>query len=87
MKTSYKNMNHKMVGQSDLYGDIKKTPEMSVSISKFDMSNNIGIPLFASPTLVTSDLYAQKGFLSSAGFKVTNPALLTYGTITGTYFG
>jgi len=45
------------------------------------------IPLFASPTLVTSDLYAQKGFLSSAGFKVTNPALLTYGTITGTYFG
>lgn len=45
------------------------------------------IPLFATPTLVTSDLMAQKGFLSSAGFKVTNPALFTVGTITGTYFG
>ena len=44
------------------------------------------IPLFASPTLVTSDLYAQKGFLSSAGFKVINPALFTYGDIEGDYF-
>ncbi len=45
------------------------------------------IPLFATPTLVTSDLYAQKGFLSSAGFKVINPGLYSLGTITGTYFG
>ena len=45
------------------------------------------IPLFATPTLVTADLYAQKGFLSSAGFKVINPALFTLGTISGTYFG
>lgn len=41
------------------------------------------IPLFATPTLITSDLYAQKGFLSSAGFKVVNPGLFTKGTITG----
>ena len=44
------------------------------------------IPLFTTPTLVTSDLMAQKGFLSSAGFKVTNPAMFTLGTISGTYF-
>lgn len=40
------------------------------------------IPLFATPTLVTSDLFAQKGFLSAAGFKVINPGLFTYGSIT-----
>ena len=40
------------------------------------------IPLFATPTLVTSDLFAQKGFLSSAGFKVINAGMYTYGTIT-----
>lgn len=41
------------------------------------------IPLFATPTLVTSDLKAQKGFMSSAGFKVINPGLYTYGTVSG----
>ena len=41
------------------------------------------IPLFASPTLVTSDLIAQKGFLSSAGFKVINNGLFCKGAITG----
>jgi len=41
------------------------------------------IPLFATPTLVTSDLFAQKGFLSAAGFKVINAGMYTYGTITG----
>jgi hypothetical protein len=41
------------------------------------------IPLFATPTLITSDLYAQKGFLSSAGFKVTQPGMYCKGTITG----
>jgi len=41
------------------------------------------IPLFATPTLITSDLQAQKGFLSSAGFKVVNPGLFTKGTISG----
>jgi hypothetical protein len=44
------------------------------------------IPLFTSPTLVTDDLIAQKGFLAAAGFKIINAGLYTYGTITGTYF-
>ncbi len=39
------------------------------------------IPLFSTPTLVTSDLMAQKGFMSSAGFKVTNPGMFTYGDV------
>ena len=39
------------------------------------------IPLFATPTLVTADLKAQKGFLSSAGYKVVNPGMFCYGTI------
>ena len=41
------------------------------------------IPLFSTPTLVTSDLVAQKGFMSSAGYKVINPGLFAYSTITG----
>lgn len=41
------------------------------------------IPLFSTPTLVTSDLQAQKGFLSAVGFKVINPGLFTYGDVTG----
>lgn len=40
------------------------------------------IPLFASPTITTSDLMSQKGFLSSAAFKVTNPGMFTSGSIT-----
>lgn len=40
------------------------------------------IPLFASPTLITSDLIAQKGFLSSAGFKVVNAGMFSSGSIT-----
>ena len=39
------------------------------------------IPLFSTPTLLTSDLFAQKGFMSSAGFKVINAGLFTYGDI------
>jgi len=39
------------------------------------------IPLFTTPTLITSDLTAQKGFLSSAGFKVINPGLFCKGQI------
>jgi hypothetical protein len=39
------------------------------------------IPLFATPTLVTADLKAQKGFLSSAGYKIVNPGMFAYGTI------
>jgi len=39
------------------------------------------IPLFATPTLITSDLVSQKGFLSSAGFKVINAGMFTQGTI------
>lgn len=39
------------------------------------------IPLMATPTLVTSDLVSQKGFLSSAGFKVINPGLFCQGQI------
>jgi len=41
------------------------------------------IPLFATPTLITSDLKTQKGFLSAAGFKVINPGLYTYGDVSG----
>lgn len=40
------------------------------------------IPLFTTPTLITSDLMAQKGFLSSAGFKVVNAGLFCEGLIT-----
>jgi len=39
------------------------------------------IPLFTTPTLITADLIAQKGFLSSAGFKVVNAGLFTKGNI------
>lgn len=39
------------------------------------------IPLFATPTLTTSDLMAQKGYLSAAGFKVINAGLFTTGKI------
>lgn len=39
------------------------------------------IPLFATPTLTTNDLMSQKGFLSSAAFKVVNAGLFTYGDI------
>lgn len=40
------------------------------------------IPLFATPTLTTSDLMNQKGFLSSAAFKRINDGLFCRGTIT-----
>ncbi len=40
------------------------------------------IPLFATPTLITSDLMAQKGFLSAAGFKVINAGMFNEGEIT-----
>lgn len=39
------------------------------------------IPLFATPTLMTSDLMSQKGFLSSAAFKRINDGLFCKGTI------
>ena len=39
------------------------------------------IPLFSTPTLVTADLKAQKGFLASAGYKVINSGFFTYGTV------
>jgi len=39
------------------------------------------IPLFSTPTLTTSDLMSQKGFLSSAAFKTVNAGLFTYGDI------
>ena len=39
------------------------------------------IPLFATPTLVTADLKAQKGFLASAGYKVVNAGMYTHGTM------
>jgi hypothetical protein len=40
------------------------------------------IPLFSTPTLVTADLKAQKGFLASAGYKVVNAGMYTTGAIT-----
>jgi len=39
------------------------------------------LPLFATPTLITSDLVSQKGFLSSAGFKVINAGMYCQGLI------
>jgi hypothetical protein len=41
------------------------------------------IPLFSTPTLITSDLEAQKGFLSASGFKTVNAGLFNYGDISG----
>jgi hypothetical protein len=41
------------------------------------------IPLFSTPTILTSDMKAQKGFMSSAGYKIINPGFYTKGTITG----
>jgi len=38
------------------------------------------IPLLTTPTLVTADLKAQKGFLASAGYKVVNNGMYTYGS-------
>ncbi len=40
------------------------------------------IPLYTTPTLVTSDLMAQKGFMSSAGFKIINPGMYCHGQVT-----
>ena len=40
------------------------------------------IPLFSTPTLVTADLKAQKGFLASAGYKVVNAGMYCHGAIT-----
>ena len=39
------------------------------------------IPLMTTPTLLTADLKAQKGFLSSAGFKLVNDGMYAYGDI------
>lgn len=39
------------------------------------------IPLFSTPTLITSDMNAQKGFLSAAGFKRVNDGFYTYGQV------
>jgi len=39
------------------------------------------IPLFATPTLTTSDLISQKGFMSSAAFKTINAGLFCAGAI------
>lgn len=41
------------------------------------------IPLMTTPTLLMANLKAQKGFLSSAGFKVVNPGMYGYGVVTG----
>jgi len=42
------------------------------------------IPLFTTSTLITAtDLKAQKGFLSSAAYKVINPGAFCHGTISG----
>ena len=41
------------------------------------------IPMFTTPTLITSDIMAQKGFMSSAAFKVVNPGMFCQGVISG----
>ena len=40
------------------------------------------IPLFSTPTLVTADLIAHKGFMSAAGFLVINNGMFCNGVIT-----
>lgn len=40
------------------------------------------IPLMTTPTITTSDLFSQKGFLSAAGFKTINNGMFTQGYIT-----
>ena len=72
----------KMVGQSELYSDIEKLAEMTSSPLVGSGSNKTDIPMFATPTLITSDLFAQKGFMSAAGFKIVNAGLFTEGDIT-----
>lgn len=74
-------VSNEIVVQSDLYSDVERQAEMTCPLTLVK-SNNNDIPLFATPTLVTADLKAQKGFLSSAGFKVINAGLFTYGDIT-----
>lgn len=39
------------------------------------------IPLFSTPTLVTSDLIAQKGFMSSVAFKTINAGMFCQGQV------
>jgi hypothetical protein len=41
------------------------------------------IPLTVTPTLTTSDLVSQKGFLASAAYKIINPGLFGTVTVTG----
>ena len=41
------------------------------------------IPLLSTPTITTSDLKSQKGFLSSQGFKIVNQGMFAYGNVTG----
>jgi hypothetical protein len=41
------------------------------------------IPLTVTPTLTTSDLVSQKGFLSSAAYKIVNPGLFGQISVTG----
>lgn len=41
------------------------------------------IPMFTTPTLVTSDIMAQKGFMSSAAFKVVNAGMFCQDVISG----
>jgi hypothetical protein len=41
------------------------------------------IPLLTTPTLVTADLKSQKGFLSSAAYKVINNGAFCAGTVSG----
>jgi hypothetical protein len=40
------------------------------------------IPLFATPTITTSDMQVQKGFMSSGGFKMINEGMYCYGSVT-----
>ena len=39
------------------------------------------IPLFSTPTLTTSDLVSQKGFMMSAGYKVVNQGMFAGGAL------
>jgi len=70
--------------QSDPSSDIRSLGELEITKPIIRDGNKNDIPLFTTPTLITAtDLKAQKGFLSSAAYKVINPGAFCHGTISG----
>jgi len=70
--------------QSDPNGDIRSLGEEEITKPIVKDSNNSDIPLMTTPTLITAtDLKAQKGFLSSAAYKVINNGAFCAGSVSG----